>query len=234
VPLGTRPKPNELPKYLAAFQSHAIDLSLRAIDDESLKQSNILPPDLTTTLQRLVTSLSTDLEHIRIPIVWAMSNKLVHTIEPIKSDLLEDQLSGFQELTDTVGILLSHFDLAQHLTDAEKRVAIGDDGVDEALFVELDELVQEFDESRARIYTNAAERTNRIGAVLALPRGIVPEVTVISYKFFKLFSKLLDRSFGLIFKSVGAGFGVYSAFVLTGLHNIPAVRALLEWIGKFL
>ena len=95
-------------------------------------------------------------------------------------------------------------------------------------------LVQEFDESRARIYTNAAERTNRIGAVLALPRGIVPEVTVISYKFFKLFATNFDRSFGLAFKSAGVAFGIYSAMVLTGLHTTPVVRALLAWIGKLL
>ncbi len=234
MPLGTRPKPDELPKYLAAFQSHAIDISLRILNDESIKQSNVLPSDLTTTLQRLVTSLSTDIEFIRIPIIWAMCNKLVHTIDPIKEALLEDQLSEFQELTDTVGILLSHFDLARHLTDAEKRVSIGDGTIDEALFVELDELVQEFDESRARVYTNAAERTNRIGAVLALPRGVVPEATVISYKFLKLFAKTFDRSFGIAFTFAGAAFGFYSAIVLIGLDTNPVFRALLAWIGKII
>lgn len=234
VPLATRPKSDELPKYLVAFQFHIIDLSLRLIEDENLKRSNVLPNDLTATLQRLVTSLSTDLEYIRIPVVWAMCNKLVHTIDPIKDRLIADQRSNFEELTDTVGILLSHFDLAQHLTDAEKRVAGGDDTIDEALFVELNELVHEFDESRARIFTNAAERTNRIGAVLALPRGIVPQVTVVSYKFFKLFSKFLDRSFKIVFASVGAVFGLFSSAVVMGLHETTVVQILLEWIGRLL
>ncbi len=234
VPLETRPKADEIPKYLPAFQSHAIELSLRLMNDENIIKSNILPSDLTKTLQRLVTSLSTDLEYVRIPIVWAMCNKLVHSIEPLKNDLIEKQLSELQELTDTVGILLSHFDLARHLNDAEKRISAGDDYIDEALFVELQDQVHEFDESRARIFTDAAERTERIGAVLALPRGIVPEVTVISYKFFNSFSKYIDKSFGFIFRTAGIALGMYSAAVLAGLDTVPIVRYFLSWLGKLL
>lgn len=235
VPLATRPKSNEMPKHLSAFQSHAIDVSLKLIKEVEGQKSNALSPsDLISILQRLITALSTDLEYVRIPVVWAMCNKLIHFTDNKRDQLLDEMVEPLDELTNTVGIFLSHFDLALHLTEAERRVAIGDDKIDEALFVELEELVEEFDETRAKIFSDAAERTSRIGAVLALPRGVVPEVTVMAYKSLNRLATNLDTVFGYTFKAVGTALGVYSILSLSGLASTPWVQSLFSFLGRLL
>lgn len=67
VPLDSRPKPSEIKKYLRGLQAYALQLA-----DELLKETEKHPNsmrDVERDVQRLITALATDLEHLRIPII---------------------------------------------------------------------------------------------------------------------------------------------------------------------
>lgn len=231
VPLATRPKPQEIPSYLPSFQAHAIEVALELLDDKSLLQSNALASSgIEETLQRLVTSLSTEINFIRIPVVWAACESLANVVNVSKEQLLNEKLEKIEELTKTVGIFLSHFELASHLNEAHRRVALGDDQIDEALFVDIDERVMQFDASRAKVYSDAVERSNRISAVFHLPRGVVPQITVFLYKLFQSFFEGFEAISKQAFKAGGALFGAYVGLSLLGQNPSEVVRAISEFV----
>ena len=230
VPLVTRPREGELRPYLKPFQAFIIGKSLELIKSEVLESSNINLDDTAATLRKLVTALSTELPHIRVPVIWALQNKLVHLQKDVRERAIEDTNSDFESIIETTGIFLSHFDIARHLNEAEARVAMGDDTIDEALFIEIADRAMVFDENRAAVFSNSMERTKRLDAVFSLPSGAVPSFTVFSYKLLDRFSSIFSKTAKTVFSLTGAAYLTVSTAYMT--NGFGTIHDIISKIAK--
>lgn len=234
VPLATRPRREEIPVYLQSFQSYVLGEAIQLIESRAFSGSNAQLESVDALLRRLVTSLSTDIHYIRIPVVWYLYNKLIHENEAVDEKSLENVSSDYRSLIDALGILLSHFDLSRHLDEAERRVAGGDDKIDEALFVELEERVIAFDEGRAAVYSDVNERTKRFGAVLALPSGAVPKATVMVYRFISWLNDFASFFLKRILSLAGGLFAVSLLVQISGFEGFDLIGSIIDLAQRLL
>lgn len=194
VPIDSRPRQSELRPYLKNLQSHVLILASDAIErcDDN---PNVLAP-VRSDLTRLITALSTETKFIRIPVIWSIWKSLTEEKSAANEITIErvEALEIVDELNSALGIFLSHFDLSEHLSEAYTRKIAGDDTVDTAFFLELAHRVEEFDTSRADVFSDEMERAKRISSVLRLPSGVVPRITYLGYKFFSSAQSLITTS----------------------------------------
>lgn len=232
VPLATRPREGELRPYLKPFQAFIIGRALDVLKNGDLENSNTNLNTAADTLRKLVTALSTELRYIRVPVIWALSNKLVHMQKDVRERALEGTSSELDSIVQATGILLSHFDISRHLNEAETRVSMGDDTIDEALFVEIEERTMIFDKSRAIVFSDSAERTRRLDAVFYLQNGAVPSFTVFSYKLLDQFSSVFFRTTKTVFSAIGAAFLVGSLVSAVNSDIILYIGQLIAKLTK--
>lgn len=193
VPIDSRPRKSELKPYLPNIQAHVLRLVSRAVS-QCDDNPNVLAP-LKEDLLRLMTALSTSTEYVRVPVLWAMWRSLSEKRHAIESRLIEDEraVRTVEEINSALGVFLSHFDLADHLSEAYSRKSSGDDQIDTAFFHELENRLEDFDTSRREVFTNEVERAKRLSSVLRLPSGVVPRVTYFSVIFMESFIKTVSK-----------------------------------------
>ncbi len=187
VPIESRPKPSEVRPYLKNLQSHVLTQTRLAMD--LCDQDPNALAELQSDLSKLFTSLSTETQYIRIPVVWSIWKKLCEQQQSVSERLVDSTAVEKQlaEVTQVLGVYLSHFDLSDHLSESYKRQINGDPNVDTAFFHELETRVSQFEESRNGVFSNELERTKRLSSVLSLPSGVVPKATYLSILFFRNF-----------------------------------------------
>lgn len=220
VPIDSRPKPNEIKPYLTGLQAHAIDLSQEILSASSEKNSM---KEVGDTTSRLITALANDLAYVRIPVVWSLWEVLCRMEEDTEDRLSDSEVALLRELNSALGVLLSHFDLSDHLSDASRRVRRGEDDLDTAFFVELSKDIEDFDNSRAEIFSDSLERAQRFSAIHDLPRGLVPKFTYWIVLSSKVFQRVHFYTIGNAIITSLIGYYFASALV-----DGSEVRALLE------
>lgn len=229
VPIDSRPRQSELKPYLPNIQAHVLQLAARAVkqcDDNP----NVLAP-LKEDLLRLVTALSTDTEYVRVPVLWAMWKSLSEKKSLIESRIFEEEkaVATVEDINNALGVFLSHFDLADHLTEAYSRKVSGDDQVDTAFFHELESRIEDFDSSRKEVFANEVERAKRLSSVLKLPSGVVPRLTYFSVVFMESFA----RAFGRAASVVAVIASLYLLVDTSGLLE-SALEAIKVWVSVLL
>lgn len=229
VPIDSRPRASELRPYLKNLQAHIVELST-GLADRSAPHANSIG-ELSELLARLITALSNDIQYLRIPVVWAIKRDLDNKLLGAHERLSDSTVSQLNELSRSTDLLLSHFDLAEHLNEAHARVSKGDDKIDEAFFVELSEDIREFDESRAAVFSNVDLRAQRISAVFRLPSGIVPKTT---YLILEATRAVGRTKFLSTLNSVALGAGLSYAVGSEQLSSLAkAVFQFLQKLGAF-
>lgn len=224
VPIDSRPRASEIRPYLKSLQAYSLKMA-----DEAFDVAQAHPNSMSIAsrdVQRLITALATDLEYIRIPVIWSIWQSLCKIYDDPESGLPDAGRAAVGDLNTSLGILLSHFDLSEHLTEASKRIKAGETGVDQAFFIELEQDLEKFENNRQVIFADSMERSQRITAVFDLPSGIIPKLTYFTVKFFTKVNKYNIVSFfdfsivaATIYVFISVGFSSYDIDLIKYIKN---------------